>query len=140
MPFPTLESQVLLVLLGLGIGLLLALAYGLLWRARYSRHIRQDAVRRSQATITGQVHEQLLPYLPEFGYNPKDARFLGSPVDLIVFHGLDSGQLQRIVFVEVKTGKATLTGRERQIRDVIRASKVSWEELRVGPRASRDAG
>jgi predicted Holliday junction resolvase-like endonuclease len=140
MPVQILESQVLLVLLGLGIGLLLALAYGLLWKARYSQHIRQDAVRRSQATIAGQVHEQLLPYLPEFGYNPKDARFLGSPVDLIVFHGLDAGQLQRIVFIEVKTGKATMTGRERQIRDAVRGGKVSWEELRVGPQTSRDAG
>ena len=140
MPLHTLENQVLHVLLGLGIGLLLALAYGLIWKARYSQHIRQDAVRRSLATIAGNVHEQLLPYLPEFPYNPKDARFLGSPVDLIVFHGLDSGQLERIAFVEVKTGKSTLTGRERQIRDAIRAGKVSWEELRVGPQASRDAG
>lgn len=130
MPDQLSESQVLLVLLGLAIGLLVAFAYGLYWKAQYSRHIRRDAVRRSQATIAGQIHEQLLPYLPEFAYNPKDARFLGSPVDLVIFDGLDAGQLQRIVFVEVKTGQSNLTGRERQIRDAIRSGRVIWEELR----------
>lgn len=133
MPDLQLLPPFLLLLLGCGIGLLLALAYGAYWKARYSRQIRQDAVRRSQATIAGQVHEQLLPYLPEFRFSPKDARFLGSPVDLIVFDGLDAGQLRGIVFLEVKTGRATLTGRERQIRDVIRNGQVSWQEVRLAP-------
>lgn len=140
MPDQSLESQVLLVLLGLGIGLLIAFAYVLFWKVRYSAQIREDAVRRSQATIAGQIHEQLLPYLPEFAFNPKDARFLGSPVDLVVFDGLDAGQLRSIVFIEVKTGGSTLTGRERQIRDAVRGGKISWEELRVGQKARRSAG
>ena len=37
------------------------------------------------------MHEQLVPYLPEFGFNPKDARFLGSPVDLGPAFGAGSG-------------------------------------------------
>lgn len=130
----------LLVVAGLCLGLLLAGVYVLLWKARYTRRIRQDAVQRSQATISGQVHEQLLPYLPEFAFSAKDARFLGSPIDLIVFDGLDAGQLRRIVFLEVKTGTSTLTNRERQIRDVLGAGKVSWQELRVAPRDRRSAG
>src|SRR5207302_822704 len=83
--------------------------------ARYTQAIRQDAVQRSQAVTTGKVHEQLVPYLPEFGFNPKDARFLGSPVDLLVFDGLDAGELRRVVFIEIKTGGSALTGRERQL-------------------------
>src|SRR5213595_36519 len=93
--------------------------------------IRQDAVQRSQAVTSGKVHEQLVPYLPEFGFNPKDARFLGSPVDLLVFDGLDDGELRRVVFIEIKTGGSALTGRERQLRDVVRARQVAWEELRI---------
>ena len=34
-------------------------------------------------------------------------------MDLVVFDGLAEGRLRRIVFVEVKTGGAGLTGRER---------------------------
>jgi predicted Holliday junction resolvase-like endonuclease len=131
---------VLLVLLGGCLGLLITAVYALIWKARYTRQIRQDAVRRSQATVVGLVHEQLLPYLPEFAFNAKDARFLGSPIDLIVFDGLDSGQLRQIVFVEVKTGNATLTSRERQIREAIKAGRVGWQELHVAPQSRRTAG
>jgi len=126
-----LPSLILMLVLGVGIGLLLALLYLQHWKARYTQAIRQDAVQRSQAVTTGKVHEQLVPYLPEFGFNPKDARFLGSPVDLLVFDGLDDGELRRVVFIEIKTGGSTLTGRERQVRDVVRARQVAWEELRI---------
>jgi predicted Holliday junction resolvase-like endonuclease len=130
-----LDSGALVALIaGLAIGLLVAWVYWLLWRARYTATIRQDAVQRSLAVTAGKVHEQLLPYLPEFRFNPKDARFIGTPVDLIVFDGLAEGQVRRVVFVEVKTGSSALTGRERQVRDVIEMRDVEWEELRVARR------
>jgi predicted Holliday junction resolvase-like endonuclease len=119
---------------GIAIGLLLAWLYFLIWKVRYTSGIREDAVRRSQAVTAGKVHEQLIPYLPVFPFNPKDVRFLGSPIDLVVFDGLAEGQLRRVVFLEVKTGGAGLTNRERCIRDVIQAGEVDWAELRV-PRA-----
>lgn len=120
------------VLLGLSIGFLGGAALFFSWKAGYTRKIRQDAVERSRAVITGKVAEQLLPYLPGFTFNPKDVRFLGSPVDLVVFDGLAAGKLERIVFIEAKTGEATLTGRERQIREVVTARQVEWSEWRVG--------
>ena len=118
-------------MLGLAIALLAAWVYILTWRSRYTTAIREDAVQRSQAVTVGKVHEQLTPYLPEFRFNPKDVRFLGTPVDLVVFDGLADGQVRRIVFVEVKTGGAGLSGRERQVRDVVAARAVEWAELRV---------
>lgn len=130
MPDLTLLPPLLLVLVGLVIGLLLAWVYLLLWQAQHSQRIRKDAVDRSRATISGQIYEQLLPYLPDFPFDPKDVRFMGAPVDLIVFDGLSAGALERIVFVEVKTGSATLTGRERQLRDIVQKRRVDWLELR----------
>ena len=121
----------LLLVAGLAIGALLTGMGALLWKATYTRAIRQDAVLRSQATIAGQVQEQLLPVLPDFPFSPKDARFLGSPVDLIVFDGLDAGELRGIVFIEVKTGGSALSRRERQLRDAIRDGRVRWLEMRL---------
>lgn len=117
--------------IGIAIGLVLAWVYFLIWRFKYSTSIRQDAVRRSQAVTAGKVHEQLIPYLPAFPFNPKDVRFLGSPVDLVVFDGLAEGRVRRVVFLEVKTGGAGLTSRERCVRDVIQAREVEWAELRI---------
>jgi predicted Holliday junction resolvase-like endonuclease len=116
---------------GIAIGLLVAWVYFLIWKVRYTTSVRQDAVQRSQAVTAGKVHEQLIPYLPAFPYNPKDVRFLGGPVDLVVFDGLAEGRLRRIVFLEVKTGASSLTSRERSVRDVVQAREVEWAELRV---------
>src|SRR2546429_9385545 len=124
-----LPSLVLVLILGIAIGLLVALLYIQQWKARYTQGIRQDAVQRSQAVTTGKVHEQLVPYLPEFGFNPKDARFLSTPVDMLAFDGLDDGELRRGVFIEIKTGVATLTARERQLRDVMLGRHVVSEWL-----------
>jgi predicted Holliday junction resolvase-like endonuclease len=130
-------SLALAAALGVVIGLLVGLVYFLWWKARYTRALREDAVVRSQAVITGKVSEQLLPYLPGFRFNPRDARFLGSPVDFVVFDGLDAGALRRVVFVEVKTGEAVLSNRERQVRDVVQGGGVEWTELRVGTGGAR---
>ncbi len=131
MPNLPLTNLLLGLALGTVLGALLALVYFLRWRNQYVKHARQDAVLRSQAVIAGKVQEQLVPLLPGFQFNPKDARFLGSPVDLIVFDGLDEGTLRRIVFLEVKTGGSALSGRERQLRNAVLEGRVEWEELRL---------
>jgi predicted Holliday junction resolvase-like endonuclease len=118
------------LVVGIGIGAGIALVAVALLSPRYLREARQQAIDQHRAVTHGQVFEQLVPYLPEFEFSPKDARFLGRPVDFVVFDGLDEGDLRRIVFVEVKTGGSKLTPRERLIRDAIREGRVSWKEVR----------
>lgn len=117
-------------LIGLLGGGLLAFLYAQLWKARYTRRLRRDAVRRSKAVTVGKVHEQLVPYLPGFDYDPRDARFIGSPIDFIVFDGLSDGAECSVVFIEVKTGASDLTPRERRVRDAVRSGRVEWVEHR----------
>lgn len=102
------------------------------WKVENETYIRSDAIGRSQSVIVGKVTEHIVPYLPQFRFNPKDTRFMGSPLDLLVFDGLDEGELRDIYFVEVKTGaSAALTTRQRQIRDAILSGRVRWIELRM---------
>lgn len=100
------------------------------WKADHEEAIRQDAIARSRAVISGKVTEHFVPYLPDFPFNPKDARFIGSPVDLIVFDGLDEGEVRRVVLIEVKTGSSALSARERRVRAAVQAGQVEWLELR----------
>ena len=89
---------------------------------------RKQAIIQSRAVLGGKFVEQLAPYLPEFKYDPTEARFIGSPIDLIVFPGLSTGNPQEIVIIEVKTGKAgQLTPEERKIRQLIEDGMVRWE-------------
>ena len=106
------------------------------WKFTSEAFFRSDAIDRSRAVIAGKVTEHLAPYLPDFKFNPKDARFVGSPIDLLVFDGIDEGELRNIYFVEVKTGSsATLSTRQRQIRDAILSGRVRWIELRLNSEA-----
>lgn len=102
------------------------------WKIEYEVMIRSDAAKKSQSVTIGKITEHLVPYFPGFGFNPKDVRFIGSPIDLIIFDGMNNDDVQEVVFVEVKTGEfASLTKRERQIRDAILARRVRWIEHRI---------
>ena len=111
------------------------------WKADHETAMRADAVQRSYAVTRGKIIEQLVPYLPEFDFNPKDARFIGTPIDFIVFDGLGEDRCDRVVFVEVKTGSSTLTSKERKVRDAVFEGRVAWHELRLpDPQVEEMAG
>lgn len=93
--------------------------------------IRGDAVKKSRSVLTGQFSEQLAPYLPGFKYKPTEVRFIGKPVDFIVFAGLDEKDPQEIVFVEVKSGNAKMSPVENKLKKIVEERKVRWEEYRV---------
>ena len=118
-----------------------AVVYFQQWQAQAEQQIRQDAIQRSQSVTLGRITEHFIPYLRGFPYNPKDARFLGTPIDFVVFEGLSEGEVENVVFVEVKSGKGTLSTRERRVRDAVREGRVRWLELRPDLElASQDAG
>lgn len=92
---------------------------------------RQDAIMRSRAVLGGQFSEQLAPYLPDFGYLPTECRFMGKPIDFIVFKGMDGKKIDEVVFVEVKSGKATTSSVEKSLKDAIEKKRVKWVEYRI---------
>lgn len=100
------------------------------WMAEAEERIRKDAISRSRLTLGGRLAEQMAPYFPDFKYDPTEVRFMGTPVDLLVFPGLSGNEPKEIVFVEVKTGQSKLTPRERKVKDLVEQKKVRWEEYR----------
>ncbi|MBT3721086.1 hypothetical protein HOC50_02210 [archaeon] len=93
--------------------------------------IKQDSLDRSKSVVKGQVSEQLAPFLPDFPFNSSECKFLGKPIDLLVFKGMDDNNINEVIFVEVKTGKSTLSSQERKLRDVIKEKRVKWQEYRI---------
>ena len=100
------------------------------WKLKYEVDIRQDAIRRSTAVHTGKVTEHFIPFMKGFGYNVRDVRFVGSPIDLIVFDGhYDQSDEITILFIEVKTGKSKLSAAQRKIKDAVLNNRVQWREM-----------
>jgi len=82
---------------------------------------------RAQAVVKGLVNEQFAPLMANFPGAPSDARFIGKPVDYIVFSGLSEGSVDEIIFVEVKSrNRAGLTPNERRVRDAVENARVRW--------------
>ena len=100
------------------------------WKKEYEKSIRKDAASKSRSTLVGKITEHFIPYLPDFPYNPQDARFMGAPIDFIVFDGMSEGELKEVVLVEIKTNKGSLNKRERQLRDAVNEGRVKWTQIR----------
>ena len=100
--------------------------------------LRDEVLERSRATLKGRVAEQIVPFLVEFKYNPSDARFIGSPIDYVIFDGytdLKDRKTDRgitVILADVKTGKsADLTPEQRRIRTALEQKRVKWETIHL---------
>ncbi len=72
---------------------------------------QKRSVNTSRAVLKGKMAEQLAPIMPQFEYLPSDAKFLGDPVDYVVFDGYTDlrdgdGRAEdiEIVLIDIKSG------------------------------------
>jgi len=102
---------------------------------------RSDAKESSRHTLKGRIGEQMSPFFPEFysKYQPSDARFLGSPIDYIIFKDMSKYDRNTkaedvpidVVLVEVKSGKNTkLTEKEEAVRNAVKEGRVSFDVIK----------
>ena len=100
------------------------------WESEVQIH-RKDAILRSRAVLSGQFSEQLAPFFPDFPFSPTECKFLGRPMDFIVFKGANEKKIDEIIFVEVKSGKSKLSSTEKSLKETIENKNVRWEEYRI---------
>jgi predicted Holliday junction resolvase-like endonuclease len=102
------------------------------WESRKIGEIVKSRLRQSRAVLGGLVSEQLAPLLPGFPFDPGDCRFVGKPVDFIVFKGMNEKAISEVVFLEVKSGSSrALSDQEKRLCEVIRSGRVSWAQFDV---------
>ena len=102
------------------------------WMEMEETRIRRDAIERSARALSGKTLEKLIPFLDRFPYNAHDLRWLGDPVDFIIFDGYSSGKSpEQIVFCEVKSGKSGLSKTQSKIKELVEKKKVKWFEFRI---------
>jgi predicted Holliday junction resolvase-like endonuclease len=105
---------------------------------------RADAVDTSRAVLKGKIAEQIAPLLPGFlaKYNPADARFIGSPIDYLIFRNMSKGDDSEdpieIVLLDVKTGKSGLNGVQKKIEAAAADRRVSFDVLRINGQAASE--
>lgn len=126
---------IVLFLIGLAVACWIGYCFGSFkknrqWELDLPFH-RKDAIMKSRAVLVGQFSEQLAPFLPNFNFKPTECRFIGKPIDFLVFKGMDKKEIEGVVFVEVKSGNSKLTSVEKKLKKAIENKNVSWEEYRI---------
>lgn len=103
-------------------------------RLEYAKTKQADAratAKRSRAMLVAMIAEHMAPLLDGFPFNPKDARHWGETFDFLVYDGLEeTGRIENVVFLEVKTKKSgprVRNRRERALLEAIRAGRVKYQ-------------
>jgi predicted Holliday junction resolvase-like endonuclease len=93
-----------------------------------SAHANYDSLlhqKKSSEVRVGQLSEQVVSLIDGFDYDSKQMRFIGSPIDYVVF-GEDM-----ITFLEVKSGGSQLSAKQRHLRELVNSGKVEWKTVRL---------
>ncbi|MBA4069403.1 MAG: endonuclease [Acinetobacter sp.] len=99
---------------------------------------QKRSVNTSRAVLKGKMAEQLAPIMPEFQYLPSDAKFLGDPVDYVVFDGYtdfrdgegDAEDIE-VILIDIKSGGARLTKGQQAIARAVKEGRVRFETIRI---------
>lgn len=89
----------------------------------------EKAVITTRAVNIGLSLEKVLPTMKDFSWSLPDCRFLGNPIDMIVFNGFAHDKIDSISFIEVKSGAARLNPNQKLVKEAIEKKKVSWREF-----------
>ncbi|MEB6667244.1 MULTISPECIES: Holliday junction resolvase-like protein [Acinetobacter] len=99
---------------------------------------QKRSVNTSRAVLKGKMAEQFAPILPEFQYLPSDAKFLGDPVDYVVFDGYTdfrdgdgAAEDIEVILLDIKSGGARLSKGQQAIAQAVREGRIRFETLRI---------
>ena len=82
-------------------------------------HLRGEVADKQRAGIKGKVTEMFAPHLPGFPFKSSECKFIGDPIDYIVFEGLDDRHVRAIHFIDVKADSSVLKKHQQEIKDLI---------------------
>ena len=100
---------------------------------------KQKGRAASAHTSKGQILEKWAPFVdhPEIDpdWKAENWNFMGNPIDYIVWDYRDNKDLNleegMVYIMDVKSGKSQLTTKQRRIRDLVKAGRVEWREIRL---------
>ena len=93
--------------------------------------IHENSKFRSAAANWGFTIENFVPFIDTFPIPSEDVNFLGKPIDFVGFTNTGSATKCEVHFIEVKSGSAFLSQKQKNIKKAIQEGRVKWHEVRV---------
>jgi len=120
------EDFLFFILPGVSVLLILIIVYLLTRLSSLERALGDlQFSKASQSVKYGKMTEHFIPFTKEFPFEPENFRFLGNPIDGVVF------EEDKIIFAEFKASGSQLSSKQKRIKDLVEQKKVEWYEHRV---------
>lgn len=109
------------------------------WRTRELYSVRREALDRSRPEVQRRVGSAIARWTHSFPFLQEDARFIGHPVDYVVFEGYSEVRARREPQITAVTFvRARQDGREdpdgRLVEECVRLGSVEWRTIEIsGP-------
>ncbi|MGH2359186.1 MAG: Holliday junction resolvase-like protein [bacterium] len=109
-------------------------------RRKALNELRKNIPLRSQkgaeAVNIGFILERIAPSMKSFAFDHNDCRSLFDPIDYVIFDGLSrKGLVERIIFADIKTGKAKLQKNQKEIKELVERKKVEFDTYVPGSKS-----
>jgi predicted Holliday junction resolvase-like endonuclease len=106
-------------------------------REKQLREKRKKISKKSEVSTTainiGFISERIAPLMKDFRFDRNDCRSLFDPIDYVIFEGLGKkNSVSKILFAEIKTGRARLNEHQREIRSLVERKRVDWDTYKKG--------
>jgi len=106
-------------------------------REKQLREKRKKISEKSEVSTTainiGFISERIAPLMRDFCFDRNDCRSLFDPIDYIIFEGLSKrNSVSKILFTEIKTGRARLNDHQKEIRNLVERKQVTWDTYKKG--------
>lgn len=89
------------------------------------QRIKKGAPRTSLAVNVGKICEKVAPAMNGFPHSIDDCRFMAEPIDYLIFRGvMAGGKVNRLIFMDIKTGNARLNKNQRLIKETVEKGRV----------------
>lgn len=100
------------------------------WQTENEVNIRRQAIASQTREITNEIARETKLLNESFSYNPRDIKFIGKYIDLIVFDGAADEEEVSIYFLEItKANNGSTSEYKNKVWAAINKRKFNWKEI-----------
>lgn len=102
------------------------------WQTDNEFNIRASAIASNSVRIANEISSETSIFNGNFNFNPKDIKFVGRFIDLIVFDGSAEENDVSIYFIEVnRKNKKDNSIFKSRVRKAIENKSFNWQEINI---------
>jgi len=102
------------------------------WQINNEINIRREALALNGKQITSEIWDETSLLKDSFSFNPRDIKFIGKFIDLVVFDGAEDESEISIYFISiVKANQSSGSAEKKKVKDAITRLKYNWQEINL---------